>query len=220
MRRRSNLDFEKRRRSRKTGYRRRKAKQKKGFGNLPKAKKKIHLNLEMIASTFTWIFKIVVTCLVAFVAVWYWGQRVSTVGDSMSPVLKNADVVLVNRIVYNASSPKRGDVIVFKPKGNENSHYYTKRIVGLPGETVQIVENQVYINGKKLEEDYKTTKIDTAGIAGEKLKLGGDEYFVLGDNRKNSEDSRSADIGKVKRSYIYGKAWFVASPKKDWGFVK
>ena len=141
MRRRSNLDFEKRRRSRKTGYRRR------------KAKKKIHLNLEMIASTFTWIFKIVVTCLVAFVAVWYWGQRVSTVGDSMSPVLKNADVVLVNRIVYNASSPKRGDVIVFKPKGNENSHYYTKRIVGLPGETVQIVENQVYINGKKLEED-------------------------------------------------------------------
>lgn len=191
MRRRSNLDFEKRRRSRKTGYRRRKAK-KKGFGNLPKAKKKIHLNLEMIASTFTWIFKIVVTCLVAFVAVWYWGQRVSTVGDSMSPVLKNADVVLVNRIVYNASSPKRGDVIVFKPKGNENSHYYTKRIVGLPGETVQIVENQVYINGKKLEEDYKTTKIDTAGIAGEKLKLGGDEYFVLGDNRKNSEDSRSA----------------------------
>ena len=68
--------------------------------------------------------------------------------------------------------------------------------------------------------DYKTTKIDTAGIAGEKLKLGGDEYFVLGDNRKNSEDSRSADIGKVKRSYIYGKAWFVASPKKDWGFVK
>ena len=199
MRRRSNLDFEKRRRSRKTGYRRRKAK-KKGFGNLPKAKKKIHLNLEMIASTFTWIFKIVVTCLVAFVAVWYWGQRVSTVGDSMSPVLKNADVVLVNRIVYNASSPKR--------------------IVGLPGETVQIVENQVYINGKKLEEDYKTTKIDTAGIAGEKLKLGGDEYFVLGDNRKNSEDSRSADIGKVKRSYIYGKAWFVASPKKDWGFVK
>lgn len=219
MRRRSNLDFEKRRRSRKTGYRRHKAK-KKGFGNLPKPKKKIHLNLEMIASTFTWIFKIVVTCLVAFVAVWYWGQRVSTVGDSMSPVLKNADVVLVNRIVYNASSPKRGDIIVFKPKGNENSHYYTKRIVGLPGETVQIVENQVYINGKKLEEDYKTTKIDTAGIAGEKLKLGGDEYFVLGDNRKNSEDSRSADIGKVKRSYIYGKAWFVASPKKDWGFVK
>ena len=136
------------------------------------------------------------------------------------PVLKNADKVLVNRIVYNASSPKRGDIIVFKPKGNESSHYYTKRIVGLPGETVQIVENRIYINGEKLEEDYTTTKIDTAGIAAEKVKLGGDEYFVMGDNRKNSEDSRSADIGAVKRSYIYGKAWFVVSPKKNFGFVR
>ena len=90
MRRRSHKEYHDDLSSLKTGYRRRKAK-KKGFGNLPKAKKKIHLNLEMIASTFTWIFKIVVTCLVAFVAVWYWGQRVSTVGDSMSPVLKNAD---------------------------------------------------------------------------------------------------------------------------------
>ena len=138
----------------------------------------------------------------------------------MRPVLKNADKVLVNRIVYNASSPKRGDIIVFKPKGNESSHYYMKRIVGLPGETVQIVENRIYINGEKLEEDYTTTKIDTAGIAAEKVKLGGDEYFVMGDNRKNSEDSRSADIGVVKRSYIYGKAWFVVSPKKNFGFVR
>ena len=238
MRRRSNLDFERRRRSRRSSYRRRQAK-KKLLGKLPKEKKKIHLNLEKIVSGISWGFKIAVTCLIAFVAVWYWGQQVSTVGDSMRPVLKNADKVLVNRIVYNASSPKRGDIIVFKPKGNESSHYYTKRIVGLPGETVQIVENRIYINGDKLEEDYTTTKIDTAGIAAEKVKLGGDEYFVMGDNRlrstdsrelgtftiddiigKNSEDSRSADIGAVKRSYIYGKAWFVVSPKKNFGFVR
>lgn len=219
MRRRSNLDFERRRKSRRSNYRRRQAK-KKVLGKLPKPKKKIYLNLEKIVAVISWIFKIAVTCLVAFVAVWYLGQQVSTVGDSMSPVLKNADKVLVNRIVYNASSPKRGDIIVFKPKGNESSHYYAKRIVGLPGETIQILENQIYIDGKKLKEDYKTTKINTAGIAGEKLKLGGDEYFVMGDNRENSEDSRSADIGAVKRSYIYGKAWFVISPKKDFGFVK
>ena len=116
---------------------------KKLLGKLPKEKKKIHLNLEKIVSGISWVFKIAVTCLIAFVAVWYWGQQVSTVGDSMRPVLKNADKVLVNRIVYNASSPKRGDIIVFKPKGNESSHYYTKRIVGLPGETVQIVENRI-----------------------------------------------------------------------------
>ena len=125
MRRRSNLDFERRRRSRRSSYRRRQAK-KKLLGKLPKEKKKIHLNLEKIVSGISWVFKIAVTCLIAFVAVWYWGQQVSTVGDSMRPVLKNADKVLVNRIVYNASSPKRGDIIVFKPKGNESSHYYNE----------------------------------------------------------------------------------------------
>ena len=104
MRRRSNLDFERRRRSRRSSYRRRQAK-KKLLGKLPKEKKKIHLNLEKIVSGISWVFKIAVTCLIAFVAVWYWGQQVSTVGDSMRPVLKNADKVLVNRIVYNASSP-------------------------------------------------------------------------------------------------------------------
>ena len=102
MRRRSNLDFERRRRSRRSSYRRRQAK-KKLLGKLPK-KKKIHLNLEKIVSGISWVFKIAVTCLIAFVAVWYWGQQVSTVGDSMRPVLKNADKVLVNRIVFPLES--------------------------------------------------------------------------------------------------------------------
>ena len=128
--------------------------------------------------------------------------------------------MLVNRIVYNATTPKRGDIIVFKPKGNENDHYYIKRIVGLPGETVEIIENRVYINGERLDEDYETTNIDDVGVVDGKLKLAGDEYFVLGDNRENSEDSRSADVGNVKREYIYGKAWFVISPREHFGFVK
>lgn len=221
MRRRRDLDFEKRRRSRKAIYRKKKAKAKlREIGMLPTQKQQLQMDFETFVKGLGWAFKIAVTCLLAFVAVWYFGQRVSTVGNSMSPVLHNADMVLVNRIVYNASSPKRGDIIVFKPKGNENAHYYTKRIIGLPGETVQIIENKIFINGEKLKEDYQTTEIDSAGIAAEKLKLGGDEYFVLGDNRKNSEDSRNADIGKVKRSYIYGKAWFVSSPSEDFGFVK
>lgn len=221
MRRRRDLDFEKRRRSRKAIYRKKKAKARlREIGMLPNQKQQLRMDFETFVKGLGWAFKIAVTCLMAFVAVWYFGQRVSTIGNSMSPVLNNADMVLVNRIVYNASSPKRGDIIVFKPKGNENAHYYTKRIIGLPGETVQIIENKIFINGEKLKEDYETTEIDSAGIAAEKLKLGGDEYFVLGDNRKNSEDSRNADIGKVKRSYIYGKAWFVSSPSEDFGFVK
>ena len=182
--------------------------------------RKKHIRMEQITGIGMWIFKIAVVCLLAFVSVWYFGQKVSTVGDSMKPVLQNGDVVLVNRVVYNASRPKRGDIIVFKPKGNENSHYYIKRIIGLPGETVEIIENHVYINGEKLKEDYKTTDINDVGIVSEKMQLASDEYFVLGDDRENSEDSRNADVGNVKRSYIYGKAWFVVSPKKDFGFVR
>ncbi|MBO1719762.1 MULTISPECIES: signal peptidase I [Extibacter] len=182
-------------------------------------RRSIHINWEYLPVIGKWSFKIAVVCLLAFVYVWYFGQRVSTIGDSMNPVLENGDVVLINRIVYNATSPKRGDIIAFKPKGNENAHYYIKRIVGLPGETVEIIENSIYINGKKIEEDYKTTDIDDVGIASEEITLGGDEYFVLGDNRENSEDSRNADVGNVKRDYIYGEVWFTVSPRKNIGFV-
>ena len=171
------------------------------FKKNKKKKFEFHIDLGFLAGIAIWIFKIGVVCLLAFVWVWYFGQQVSTVGDSMKPVLSNGDVVLVNRIVYNAMAPKRGDIIIFKPKGNENIHYYTKRIIGLPGESVEIIENRIYIDGEKLE-------------------LAEDEYFVLGDNRASSEDSRNADVGNVKREYIYGKAWFVISPRKDFGWVK
>lgn len=196
---------------------RRKVKRRKA--GLIKPKWRLRLNWEYLPVVAKWVFEIAVVCLFAFVSVWYFGQRVSTVGDSMSPVLRNGDVVLVNRIVYNATTPKRGDVIVFKPKGNENDHYYIKRIVGLPGETIEIIENRVYIDGERLEEDYETTNIDDVGVVDEKLKLAGDEYFVLGDNREQSEDSRDADVGNVKREYIYGKAWFVITPGDEFGFV-
>lgn len=100
-----------------------------------------------------------------------------------------------------------------------NARSYIKRIIGLPGETVQIKDGKIYIDGKILEEDYETTAIEDAGTAAEEIDLGGDEYFVLGDNRKNSEDSRMADIGNVKRSEIEGKAWFVLSTKGNFGFI-
>ena len=190
------------------------------FKKNKKKKFEFYIDLGFLAGIAIWIFKIGVVCLLAFVWVWYFGQQVSTVGDSMKPVLSNGDVVLVNRIVYNAMAPKRGDIIIFKPKGNENIHYYTKRIIGLPGESVEIIENRIYIDGEKLEEEYETTDITEVGIANEKIELAEDEYFVLGDNRASSEDSRNADVGNVKREYIYGKAWFVISPRKDFGWVK
>jgi len=180
---------------------------------------KFEFNLKYIKAVAVWTMKVAIVCVMAFVFVWFFGQQVSTVGDSMKPALENGDVVLVNRVVYNARKPKRGDVIVFKPKGNESVHYYIKRVIGLPGETVEIKENRIYIDGEVLEEDYQTTLIEDSGYLDEPVVLDEDEYFVLGDDRENSEDSRHAEVGNVKRMYIYGKAWFVISGENI-GFVK
>lgn len=176
-------------------------------------------DFEWVPGALRWLLEIIIVCAFAFVFVWYFGHRVSNIGDSMSPVLKNGDVILVNRIIYDASAPKRGDIIVFKPNGNENLHSYMKRIIALPGETIQIKDGEIYVNDQKLDEEYKTTAILDAGLASEKITLAGDEFFVLGDNRESSEDSRMADIGNVKRSEIEGKAWFIAAPHNRFGKI-
>ncbi len=183
-------------------------------------KKKRRVNYDLLREILVWAFQIAIVCFVAFVFVWYFGKQVNVIGDSMNPVLENGDVTLVNRIVYNMSTPDRGDVIAFKPHGNESSHYYIKRIIGLPGETVELKDDGIWINGKKLEEKYVTTDVENVGIADEPITLGNNEYFVLGDDRQHSEDSRSAEIGNVKRTDIEGKVWFTISPKRNLGFVK
>ena len=114
-----------------------------------------------------WAIEIVAVCLLAFILVVLFGQRVSNAGDAMSPILKNGDVLLVNRMIYNAKKPARGDIIAFKPNGNENAHYSVKRIVGLPGETVQIQDGQVYIDGEVLVKDIYSYEIVDAGVASE-----------------------------------------------------
>ena len=174
----------------------------------------------MLPSVLKWVVEIAIVCFLAFVIVWYFGQRVSTIGDSMKPVLENGDITLVNRIVYNASRPKRGDIIAFHPNGNEKSYCYIKRIVGLPGETVELKDGQVYINGEAIKEKYETIPWEDTGVIEEAVVLKDDEYFVLGDDRQNSEDSRNSEIGNVKREEIEGKVWFVISFGKNFGFVK
>lgn len=186
--------------------------------NFGKSSRK-RMNFEWVPGALVWLVQIIIVCIFAFVLVWYFGQRVSTIGDSMNPVLNNGDVVLVNRIIYDATSPKRGDVIAFRPNGNENMHLYIKRVIALPGETIEIVDGAIYIDGELYEEEYEVTEIKNAGLADEEIVLAGDEFFVLGDNRESSEDSRMADVGNVKRSEIEGKAWFVAGPD-NWGRVK
>ena len=183
-------------------------------------KKRRRVNYELIQDIIVWVFQITVVCVLAFGLVWYFGHKVSTIGDSMNPQLENGDITLINRLVYDVRKPKRGEIIAFKPNGNENSHYYIKRVIGLPGETIEYMEGELWVDGEKLEEDYETTEIVELGLLEDEIVLEEDEYFVLGDDRENSEDSRMANIGNVKREEIAGRVWFVVSPMKHFGFVK
>lgn len=185
----------------------------------PSARRKMSGQYER-GHILAWGLEILLVCVLAAALVWFFGQRVSNAGDSMKPSLNNGDVVLVNRLVYDAVKPGRGDVIAFRPGGNENVHYSIKRIVGLPGESVQIKDGAVYINDEKLEGELYAADIEYAGVAEEPVQLGKGEYFVMGDNQAGSDDSRMADIGNVKREEIYGKVWFVASFGSNFGFVK
>jgi signal peptidase I len=142
------------------------------------------------------------------------------VGQAMEPTLEAGQKILIDKFVYVVSKPKAGDVIVFLPNGNEKSHYYVRRVIAGPGDTVQIKNGAVYVNGVIYDESIVVSSIDDPGIAADEIKLGTDEYFALGDNRNNSDDSRYANIGTIKKSYIVGKAWFYFSGMSDFGLIK
>ena len=189
---------------------------KKGLTFYEKEKK---INKSTIHEILSTLFYCGVAVFLAFVLVFSVGMKISMVGVSMEPALYNGQEVLINRFIYKITSPKRGDVIAFLPNGNQNSHYYLKRIVGLPGESIQIINGYVYINGERLTED-EYDKMADYGIAGNEIQLGSDEYFVLGDNRNMSEDSRSGNIGAVKKDTIAGKVWFhLSCDEEGTGFV-
>lgn len=164
-----------------------------------------------------WAVELLLVCMLAVFLVAAFGQRVSTAGDSMSPALKNGDVLLINRAVYRIKSPARGDIVAFRKE--ENGHFSVKRIVGLPGETVQIVDGKVLINGEEQTKHIYVSDIEYAGEAEQPVELGDDEYFVIGDNHTASDDSRLPSIGAVTRDEIYGEAWFIVSPGEDFGFI-
>ena len=176
-------------------------------------------NIKIVKEVLLWILQIALTILLAFTFVYFIGLRTSAVGQSMAETLYNGDNVLVNRFVYAVSNPKPNDIIVFKPNGNEKSHLYIKRVIGIPGDTVQIVKGVVYVNGEVFDEAVSVSSIEEAGIANEPITLEDDEYFVLGDNRNNSEDSRFANIGNVRKEYIIGKVWFRIVSWNEFGFL-
>ena len=125
----------------------------------------------------------------------------------MQPAIENEDTVLLNRIAYSFHGPKRYSIIAFHPNGVKTSKIYVKRVIGLPGETIQIIGDTIYINGNVLKEYYGLEPMLSGGIAKEPIKLGKDEFFVLGDNRNESRDSRDGEsVGVVKKKNIDGHA--------------
>lgn len=123
-------------------------------------------------------------------------------GESMEDTLHNGDILLLNRLSYRFHSPERFDMVVFPFSMDE---YYVKRIIGLPGETIEISDGTIYIDGAPLLEGYGREPAKSGGIAAEPIKLGSDEYFLMGDNRNNSKDSRDASVGPVSLEQISGK---------------
>lgn len=145
------------------------------------------------------------------------GRQVYVLGSSMEEILHDNDSVIVEKLSYYMNEPARFDVIVFKPQQKDITDYYIKRIIGLPGETVRIDGEQIYINGEVLEEHFGKDPITDPGRCVEEIELGEDEYFVLGDNRSISKDSRFVEVGNVHRSAIIGKVWAKIWPLHEIG---
>lgn len=175
---------------------------------------------------FSWKREILGTALyllgvvaITLLFVQFVGQRTHVNGDSMNVTLEDGDNLMVDKLSYRFSDPERYDIIVF-PYQYQEKTYYIKRIIGMPGETVQVIDGMVYIDGKMLDESYGKEVMEYAGVASEPIELGEDEYFVLGDNRNNSSDSRDPSVGNIKEDQIIGKAFLRIWPLNKFGILK
>ena len=156
---------------------------------------------------------------ITFLIITFVGQRTHVSGESMENTLDDGDQLIVDKLTYRFHDPERFDIIVFPFRYKDNT-YYIKRIIGLPGETVQIADGEIYINGEVLEESYGREVMQDAGLAAEPLTLGDDEYFVLGDNRNYSSDSRDPSVALIHRKEIIGRAWLRIWPLNSFGILK
>ena len=175
---------------------------------------------EKIRNAMHWVFQIVVTLVFAAVVAIRRFQTVTMQESSMEPTISVGDRFFINKAVYKFSSPQRGDMIVFRTSASDDAALHIRRVIGLPGEKIQISGGRILINGEVYKEGRDFPMMTNPGLAATTITLESGQYFVLGDNRNNSEDSRYADIGTVSRRYILGKIWFTCSPFEKLGFTK
>ena len=182
-------------------------------------KRKKKISSSVVREVLIVLFGMAAAVFIAVVLTFFFGTYTNVVGTSMEPGLNNGQRVYINRFSYLLSTPKIGDVVVFMPKGNTNTHYYVKRVVAVSGDTVLIQDGVLYVNG--IASSWVDVKILDPGIAGVEFELELGEYFCIGDNPGSSEDSRSANIGPVKEQDIVGEAWlYMGSEKTDIGLVR
>ena len=175
-----------------------------------KEKSKPNIKKNLIAFGICVVIAIVIALIITnFVA-----SHTKVEGNSMESTLENGDDIIVEKFSYLTNNPERYDIIVFRESESVN---YIKRVIALPGETIQITEGKIYINERAIFDAYGNAKMEDGGIAEKPLKLGQDEYFVLGDNRNASKDSRDKAVGVIKRDQIIGKAWLRVLPFDNFG---
>ncbi len=183
-------------------------------------KKEKRITNEKLAMFMSWLFMVFLGTLLAYFFVYTLGIKTTVIGSSMEPSLYNGQVVFLNRVVYNLIAPKRGDVVAFLPNGNANAHLSVKRVVGVPGDRIEIKDGILYLNNEP-QNDMFDDMISDPGIAADEIVLSDDEFFLMGDNCNSSEDSRAASLGSVNRKHITGKAWFhMAGGDTGIGFVQ
>lgn len=171
-------------------------------------------------SVLLWIVEIIVVIGIGILLALGFGKTTVMQEGSMDPTLAAGDTLLIDRAVYKFSTPKRGDIIAFKLSDDEKASTHIKRIIGLPGETIEIRDGQILIDGETYQEQRNFPSIQNPGLAETSITLKSGEYFVLGDNRNNSEDSRFVDMGNIKKKNIIGKLWFVVSPWEKFGILR
>ena len=182
-------------------------------------RKRRKINKSRLAYITVWVLEIAAVIASAYLIVAAFGFRTSMVGDAMYPTISNTDVVLVNRFIYKIKAPSRGDVIAFRPYSNAKSHYYIRRIVGVPGDSVQVSDGELYVNDEIVYLAGLSGQITVAGNAAEKITLEDDQYFVIGDNPNSSEDSRHGGVGLVSKDDIAGVVYMAVSFGSHLGFI-
>lgn len=187
---------------------------------LSKKQKKLQRLKVALIHFGAWLFGIFVAIVLGFFVVRYFGMETVIIDQSMNPTLQNEDVVLINSLSYKMGSPKRMDVVAIRIGSSENSPSYVRRIIGLPEETVKILDGKLYIDDEEVDIAFNEAPVENAGVAEEGITLGDNEYFVLCDDYNNNrDDSRLDSIGTIDSDQIIGRAWFLWSPLSRFGLI-